>query len=178
MSVNTKKPLTSAQWTDEELREMARDFVSGVPVHTLAEKSNRSIAAVRHRLNTCEALQRYVERFHDEADKVVLLALSAARLQCLEKLAETGDEMMVLLLEIARDGEKDSDRRLAAEALLKSLGVTDVKRVQHVEEKRVLTSEEAERLRGAFERTFGGGDDRGQQDEAEGASKERPLLPE
>jgi len=155
MSDAAKKPLTAAHWTDEELREMARDFVSGVPVHTLAEKSNRSIDAVRHRLNTCENLQRYIERFHDEADKVTILALSAARLKSLETLAATGDEMMNILLRIARAGEKDSDRRLAAETLINRLGVTDVKRVQHVEEKRALTSDEAERLRGAIERTFG-----------------------
>ena len=177
MSNATKKPLTSAHWTDEELREMARDFVSGVPVHTLAEKSNRSIDAVRHRLNTCENLQRYIERFHDEADKVTILALSAARLKSLETLAATGDEMMNILLRIARAGEKDSDRRLAAEALLKSLGVTDTKKVKQIDEARTLTGEEADRLAAAFERTFGGGGDRGQQDKTEGVGKERPLLP-
>ena len=176
MDEKVKKPLTSAHWTDEELREMARDFVSGVPVHTLAEKSNRSIAAVRHRLNTCENLQRYIERFHDEADKVTILALSAARLKSLETLAATGDEMMNILLRIARAGEKDSDRRLAAEALLKSLGVTDTKKAQQVEEKRTLTGEEAKELTAALKRTYGGGGDRGQQDETEGVGKERPLL--
>ena len=150
-----KKPLTSTQWTEEEIREVARDFVSGVPVHTIAEKHNRSIPAIRTRLRTCESLQGHIERFHEEADKITLLALSAARLQCLEKLAGTGDEMMIILLDVARNAEKDSDRRLAAETLINRLGVTDVKRVQHVEEKRALTSDEAERLRGAIERTFG-----------------------
>ena len=173
-----KKPLTSAQWTEEDLREVARDLVSGVPVHTIAEKHNRSIPSIRQRLRTCESLQGHIERLHEEADKVTLLALSAARAASLDALAATGDEMMKILLEVARTGEKDSDRRLAAETLINRLGVTDVKRVTHVEEKRALTSDEAERLRGAIERTFGGGGDRGQQDETEGVGKERPLLPE